>query len=1040
MKRNLKIVLSTVIGVIALQCVNVAAFSSTDLKSRYDGRYCFYQGKSEQTINETIMDKIETSNTGDGIKITLPKYSGISKYTIVIGGETYQTVAPGDNVTIKASEANGKQIQVYRDFKSNTICRFSETDKNSSKSETCISHASTSCAIGFFNSFNKNYKLVEEMDDLATLEETRNYQTGTSTITISRKTNQAKLTDGSKVKFKVVVYESTNSGLSKKKTLSSSDTSVSFTITPRGEVNTLFVQYIATSGDANGAILSSGEESYVGYEKNTTSSKEYCKTIRNSSLYNKMGDLIHVCNPNYTYVDYGGNLTEKELETKYSVLNKLFEQIKQFEVGNSSLKSITKTSKDRTKKELFCQFNKEKNVTQTYSYDTYEDIDEYFVKVCRETVKITYDSPKLVSNNGGGFSYDVTVTPTVSCYAKIKDDAWEKLISIASGTKCTIKNGCWGTDSNYPGYRDRGYWDGGPSEDFDACVSSCDGGTYSQSCINSCYNKVYGNNSNATIAYNNKNYGLLNISYKGTYADSYDIYTDGWCQNPFKSEYAGDYNNTYYYSYTHNSNGVVTNSKHTGYGRYYCIKAKTDADKYININRYFRTTSCQSTCYSTITNPTTKKSKKYTNVKAGRDYTINASVDSDNYLKELGCYLNTDGTSTVLDDNKIKDFVNKWNALVEEVNKTNDEGADYSKATYTYQIHDSTSSYCNNDEYIEYKSGASTNALSVTTNKQDKKVSNIALGFPNTCLKDGNAYTTKQGCCDTSKGEMTGGKKFYMAITTDNNINNVYSWPTTEKANFTDLEKETINEIRKSIQNKVSGSVLIYDTEEFKSNEKCDRDGYKFNYNIKASLENFGVLGKDGGWNFDINCFYGYYNPNIGSCGVQSKDIDTDGDGELDTTVIKETLCNNDDAYKQPNKNSMQTTTLVNDYIFRTVDVTNLFNSNSEIPWNWKTSKTTEAATKNLEARNIVYKIDPNVTVQNIQSTGYAYEDYRNFHIIMSSNNMRNIRDYNQSNTKITSTSCSSKALGCNNTFVKSNVDTATGDFGITYNNKRDVK
>lgn len=33
----------------------------------------------------------------------------------------------------------------------------------------------------------------------------------------------------------------------------------------------------------------------------------------------------------------------------------------------------------------------------------------------------------------------------------------------------------------------------GPSEDFDKCISKCDGGKYSQKCINKCYSKVYKN-------------------------------------------------------------------------------------------------------------------------------------------------------------------------------------------------------------------------------------------------------------------------------------------------------------------------------------------------------------------------------------------------------------------------------------------------------------------------------------------------------------------------------------------------------------------
>ena len=33
---------------------------------------------------------------------------------------------------------------------------------------------------------------------------------------------------------------------------------------------------------------------------------------------------------------------------------------------------------------------------------------------------------------------------------------------------------------------------GGPNEDFEACINECDGGKYTPKCSNTCYEKIYG--------------------------------------------------------------------------------------------------------------------------------------------------------------------------------------------------------------------------------------------------------------------------------------------------------------------------------------------------------------------------------------------------------------------------------------------------------------------------------------------------------------------------------------------------------------------
>lgn len=760
-----------------------------------------------------------------------------------------------------------------------------------------------------------------------------------------------------------------------------------------------------------------------------------------NELNNALQGVISKCKHKYVTSDTSNPSKQqlskvKKLIKKAKELNKNLENFSEY--GNSSLKKYIDNPnlldvKRPTIDTQYCQFNPNKNKISKKTYTTEVGLSKnaakYFKMVCQESISGDYDSPKLVSNNGGGFGYDVNINHDVSCYLTFKDkDILNNLLKLEEcDYNAYVTGDPDGTNTS------GGVIGAGPTEEFDACISKCDNGKYTQACINSCGAKT----KDKKVQLDFTSTAFINSSIKKMNSSppaNAERWTKPWCS----------------YGPYHATKDDGSTYANPGYMR--CIYSAASNGKIIG--KMFTTDNCTAIKEIKVTNPESGKSASASIIGFTDDaqlYTNGIEVNDKGYVSQADCY--------VADVDKL--IEDELNSIEKAFAQAKDDYEQYigntklnvSSVDATYVIHDSSYLYCDNDEEksIVYKNNSNKNPLiinpetntkssanSIPSSLNDLTTTKLSFGFPNTCLKNGK-YENKKGCCNTSDG-ITGGKKFYMSITTDNNINNVYSWPTTDNTNFTDLEKDTINMIRDNINKKVTGSVITYNTDDFKGTEKCEENGYKFKYNIQSSLQNIGVLGNDGGWKVNINCFYGYYDSNIGSCGVTANDVDTDGDGEIDTTVIKETLCNNGDPDKQPDETSKQTTTLVNDYIFRTVDVTNLFNNSSSIPWNWKTSKTTKAATTNLTTRNITYKIDPDTTIKNIQDTGYAYENYRNFHIVMSSNNMRNIRNYNQNNSKITSASCSSKSLGCSNTFIKDYVDTATGDFGVTYNNKRDVK
>lgn len=105
---------------------------------------------------------------------------------------------------------------------------------------------------------------------------------------------------------------------------------------------------------------------------------------------------------------------------------------------------------------------------------------------CREQVEVTYGPPKAVIA-GQCFTYEVEIKSKVVCNTSINFDDFPKYTDYAP---CILKANC----SDIVGYEEQA----GPNEDFDKCVSTCDGGEYTQACINKCYNKVYNKKTTST--------------------------------------------------------------------------------------------------------------------------------------------------------------------------------------------------------------------------------------------------------------------------------------------------------------------------------------------------------------------------------------------------------------------------------------------------------------------------------------------------------------------------------------------------------------
>ncbi|MDD7103149.1 MAG: hypothetical protein PUI50_06820, partial [Firmicutes bacterium] len=98
-----------------------------------------------------------------------------------------------------------------------------------------------------------------------------------------------------------------------------------------------------------------------------------------------------------------------------------------------------------------------------------------------ETVTVTFDTPKALSAAGAAFTYPSTITVSRQCTPY-------QVIAPQFKTQCKYTVECWGGPANHTGEAGAG-----PNDEFDSCIMQCDGGSYTQNCIDSCYNSVYEN-------------------------------------------------------------------------------------------------------------------------------------------------------------------------------------------------------------------------------------------------------------------------------------------------------------------------------------------------------------------------------------------------------------------------------------------------------------------------------------------------------------------------------------------------------------------
>lgn len=290
--------------------------------------------------------------------------------------------------------------------------------------------------------------------------------------------------------------------------------------------------------------------------------KEYFAFNLKSTQIEKMSNALLE-----TYY-YAKNISSDNYETVSGIINDLKNRIKA-QYGSNHILTRARQLKNRG---LQCDYSKERKTVDEYLYvknggTIKAHLSTGTVDVCTtqcyEHITVKYDEPKTVKA-GLCFSYKVTVKSESDCAVKPLYDfskVGQPTIPCSPLPICSNKSS---------------HTQAGPNEDFDKCINSCDGGVYSQTCINSCYKKVYenktksaskttktssnNNHTNATLLAKNDNKNnilRLKQAVKNTNAKYKESYDEDYLKTYYEEDNNDDCTTAQIIKYVHNGNNTM---------------------------------------------------------------------------------------------------------------------------------------------------------------------------------------------------------------------------------------------------------------------------------------------------------------------------------------------------------------------------------------------------------------------------------------------------------------------------------------------------
>ena len=433
-------------------------------------------------------------------------------------------------------------------------------------------------------------------------------------------------------------------------------------------------------------------------------------------------------------------------------------------------------------------------------------VDKFCTKKCEEAVEVKY-GPPVASKAGLCFEYEVQVTSRVKCTTSINGQPPEPEKPL-----CIPIPYC----NDIPGHTHQA----GASDEYKACVQSCDGGKYTEKCSNKCYSEVYEGNSDSSK----------------TSVDS------------FEDTAEKVYSKTYSYNGYHYFAGSKIRWSGKGYANYYYYfergRTSRDHGKYVPESgfkkRLYSTGTCKDPCFFSS---------------CSKQSYVNKSDFMDDYMDNLAAY---------------KTAINACKASASCTTKTATLkiSADYKNSKGVIKT-------------VDYPYTTSTNNLVSDGNKNrcsansSEGEDNVILSYAGCYKKCGNGlqYQTKWSFPGTWLNKKTGSLAFKKPTTE--------GWKETKDKFCLPLDAKDVNVKWWNYYYGYydSNHTTSYDKQAVKDKcvtlnhtsiseediEKWDVNGVK-RWNINASTRMFGYYG----WSFDIACFYALNSSQIKTVGNNS--------------------------------------------------------------------------------------------------------------------------------------------------------------------------
>lgn len=570
------------------------------------------------------------------------------------------------------------------------------------------------------------------------------------------------------------------------------------------------------------------------------------------------------------------------------------------------------------------------------------DSEEVCKTTCQEEITVQYGAP-VASKAGLCFEYKVKVISKVTCNATVNRNLEPTMPSV-----CEPYPVCNG----YVGYTDQG----GPSEDFDACINTCDNGNYSQKCINKCYKKVYGTTSvGLSLDYNNK-YTVTNMADNNSCGSVKNNSAASW-----EDVYSAIQNNSSG-KYKWNSDGSIswdTNNSQCywdKFGRYYFHSTSRAERTVLNLQGKNYTSPSSGVVYA---------GRLGSNGQYGYELKAGGFIAATNCSETCSWNVNGDQNSCkyLNPEDAIEEYNERLAAYNDAISKcVGKASCSTSTAEFTIQVNNKTTKNPNEDNWIKYDKATLTGITKV-----DKD--NIILDKGG-CYGETSTeydYMTEWSFPGTWINNKTGEIRYEPTTSTE--------WHKKEGKFCTLLDSADVN-------------TKWWNWKEINSNTGCTLSGegkqsildeVNSNQNIKATVRNFGYFK----WGFDISCFYSL-NSNTGSYTETEASENCPIDDECDPDVeVCEKIS-------------------VNNYKFRNVTTSNLFPGDDdttsltgrETGFNWNYLAT------NINNEN--YQITPTALIKAIQerqSEIYSEANeskYLDYEFTLDRATIKKIRNYNK--------------------------------------------